>query len=146
MLHLVCPSRTPPSSPKPRRSHGNTPRGTSAGSAVRPSHTARTFGFISQNIISQYATAFISFAPVPSNLECPPHWPTQPVLSSSTQRWAQTHKCTCSQPPHVFTADAKVTSPSPLERVIAVMYDPSCSSVGAGCTKNPLLVTPLPVV
>ncbi|CAK6965860.1 homocysteine-responsive endoplasmic reticulum-resident ubiquitin-like domain member 2 protein [Scomber scombrus] len=31
MLHLVCPSRTPPSSPKPPRSHGNKPQENSAG-------------------------------------------------------------------------------------------------------------------
>ncbi|KAM7373374.1 hypothetical protein PAMP_008229 [Pampus punctatissimus] len=30
MLHLVCPSRTPPSSPKPPRSHGNKPQENSA--------------------------------------------------------------------------------------------------------------------
>lgn len=30
MLHLVCPSRTPPSSPKPPRSHGNKPQESTA--------------------------------------------------------------------------------------------------------------------
>uniref|UniRef100_H3DJM9 Homocysteine-responsive endoplasmic reticulum-resident ubiquitin-like domain member 2 protein n=1 Tax=Tetraodon nigroviridis TaxID=99883 RepID=H3DJM9_TETNG len=34
MLHLVCASRTPPSSPKPRRSHGSRPQENSAGSAT----------------------------------------------------------------------------------------------------------------
>lgn len=34
MLHLVCPSRTPPSSPKPPRSHGNKPQENSAGPAA----------------------------------------------------------------------------------------------------------------
>lgn len=34
MLHLVCPSRTPPSSPKPPRSHGNKPQENSASPAV----------------------------------------------------------------------------------------------------------------
>lgn len=37
MLHLVCASRTPPSSPKPPRSLGNKPQETSAGPAVSPS-------------------------------------------------------------------------------------------------------------
>lgn len=36
MLHLVCASRTPPSSPKPPRSLGNKPQETSAGPAVSP--------------------------------------------------------------------------------------------------------------
>lgn len=34
MLHLVCPSRTPPSSPKPPRSHGNKPQENSASPAA----------------------------------------------------------------------------------------------------------------
>lgn len=37
MLHLVCASRTPPSSPKPPRSLGNKPQETSTGPAVSPS-------------------------------------------------------------------------------------------------------------
>uniref|UniRef100_A0A3B5N026 Homocysteine-responsive endoplasmic reticulum-resident ubiquitin-like domain member 2 protein n=1 Tax=Xiphophorus couchianus TaxID=32473 RepID=A0A3B5N026_9TELE len=41
MLHLVCASRTPPSSPKPPRSRGNKPQESAAGPTVghpRPSH------------------------------------------------------------------------------------------------------------
>lgn len=43
MLHLVCASRTPPSSPKPRRSHANKPQVNSAGSTVSGTCTANTF-------------------------------------------------------------------------------------------------------
>lgn len=128
MLHLVCPSPTPPSSPKPRRNHGNTPQGASAGSAVRPTHTAHTSAFTSQHIISQHATCFASFVPAPSKLWWPPHRPTRPVRSSPPQRRAQTDKCARSQPPCVFTADAKVTSPAPHQHALAFKHDDGCGA------------------
>ncbi|TNN27017.1 Homocysteine-responsive endoplasmic reticulum-resident ubiquitin-like domain member 2 protein [Liparis tanakae] len=38
MLHLVCASRTPPSSPKPPRSRSNKPPESSAGPAAAPTN------------------------------------------------------------------------------------------------------------
>ncbi|KAF0024328.1 hypothetical protein F2P81_023130 [Scophthalmus maximus] len=44
MLHLVCASRTPPSSPKPPRSHGNKPRENQAGPAPLTSSSSSSTG------------------------------------------------------------------------------------------------------
>ncbi|TNM93356.1 hypothetical protein fugu_018758 [Takifugu bimaculatus] len=68
MLHLVCPSRTPPSSPKPRRSHGNTPQGTSAGSASLQTSSGPPTGQHSQSSAAQRSDGLTQTnAPAPSH-------------------------------------------------------------------------------
>lgn len=47
MLHLVCASRTPPSSPKPPRHHANKPQENSAGPTVSQLHTHHAFLLVS---------------------------------------------------------------------------------------------------
>lgn len=57
MLHLVCASRTPPSSPKPPRSRSNKPRESAAGPTVGQQHACHSFQFISSSshFLSSYS-------------------------------------------------------------------------------------------
>lgn len=79
MLHLVCASRTPPSSPKPPRSRGNKPQENTASPTVGPPCTPHTFPFISSS--SHFLSSFSSLLQsVPQRI-----WRTSLVFLS---RWA----------------------------------------------------------
>ncbi|KAI3358702.1 hypothetical protein L3Q82_015115 [Scortum barcoo] len=68
MLHLVCASRTPPSSPKPPRSRGNKPRENSASPAVSLPRTSHAFPFISS--AARLLSSSSSLLQSPSPLGC----------------------------------------------------------------------------